>query len=116
MGAGVALATLWWAVPLLLLGRYSPPFLDYIESAAMTTGPTSLVETLRGDVGTGSPTWPGRTAPVLAGRLDRWSANPVVILDTVVVASLGLAALASPADPRSGCWLVLTAVAAAWRW
>src|SRR5512133_1673278 len=44
----VVLASLWWVVPLLLLGRYSPPFLDYIESASVTTSTTSLVEVLRG--------------------------------------------------------------------
>lgn len=41
-------AVLWWIVPLLLLGRVSPPFLDYIESSGVTTQWTSLTEVLRG--------------------------------------------------------------------
>ena len=42
------LGTLWWLVPLFVLGAYSPPFLDYIESAANTTFPTTLFDALRG--------------------------------------------------------------------
>ncbi len=40
--------TLWWLVPLFLLGGYSPPFLDFIETAAVTTFPTTPFDVLRG--------------------------------------------------------------------
>jgi arabinofuranan 3-O-arabinosyltransferase len=87
----VLLATAWWAVPLLLLGRYSPPFLDYIETASTTTAVTSLVEVLRGTsdwiaylAGGGGPTWPAGYA-LLTNRL--------VIAYTVVVLLAGLAGL-----------------------
>ncbi len=43
-----ALGTLWWLVPLALMGAYSPPFLDFIESASNTTFPTTLFDALRG--------------------------------------------------------------------
>lgn len=42
------LGTMWWLVPLFLLGGYSPPFLDFIESASVTTYPTTLSDALRG--------------------------------------------------------------------
>jgi arabinofuranan 3-O-arabinosyltransferase len=42
------LGTLWWLVPLFLLGSYSPPFLDFIETAAVTTYPTTLADAVRG--------------------------------------------------------------------
>lgn len=44
----VAMGTLWWLVPLFLLGGYSPPFLDFIETAAVTTFPTTPFDVLRG--------------------------------------------------------------------
>lgn len=42
------LGTLWWLVPLFLMGAYSPPFLQYIETTSVTTFPTDLFDTLRG--------------------------------------------------------------------
>ena len=56
----VLVGTAWWLVPLLLLGRYSPPFLDYIETASVTTFPTTLFDALRGTshwVPYVDPTW-----------------------------------------------------------
>ena len=47
-GRSPLLGTLWWLVPLFLLGAYSPPFLDFIETASVTTFPTTLFDALRG--------------------------------------------------------------------
>ncbi|WKN50149.1 alpha-(1-_3)-arabinofuranosyltransferase family protein [Nocardioides sp. Arc9.136] len=43
-----ALGTLWWLVPLFVMGAYSPPFLDFIETTSVTTFPTTLFDALRG--------------------------------------------------------------------
>ncbi len=44
----VVLATCWWSVPLLLLGKYGVSILPYSESAQITTSVTSLSGMLRG--------------------------------------------------------------------
>ena len=36
-GAAVAMATAWWALPLLLQGKYAFNFLPYVEQASTTT-------------------------------------------------------------------------------
>ena len=94
----ILLASLWWAVPLLLLGRYSPPFLDWIESSSVTTLITSPDTVLRGAsqwvayvVEPGGPTWPGGWMLVTA---------PVLILATGLVAAVGLAGLALRSTPH----------------
>ncbi len=98
--AAVVLASLWWVVPLLLLGRYSPPFLDYIESASVTTSTTNLVEVLRG-----THDWvayfPG--SGWTAGFLLLTSS--VLVLNTALVTAGGLAGLVAVRTPHRP-WLV----------
>ena len=110
--AAAALGTLWWVGPLFLLGAYSPPFLDYIESARNTTAPAWLAETLRG-----TDHWVGFLGPQLGAT---WQAgldlatNPALVLDTVIVAGLGLAGLAMRSMPerRWLCAVFLTGLLA----
>jgi arabinofuranan 3-O-arabinosyltransferase len=93
-----AAAISWWVLPLLLLGRYSPPFLDWIESSATTTAPMSLVNVVRGTTHwiaylneAGSAIWPAGRALVT---------EPVVILNAMVIAIVGVAGLALPRLPH----------------
>ena len=91
-----ALAITWWVVALLLLGRISPPFLDYIESSGVTTQWTSLIEVLRG-----TATWTPFVAPnATAGTSLVTSA--AAILATTLVAAGGLAGLALRTMPARG--------------
>lgn len=100
----VLLATAWWTGPLLLLREYSPPFLDYIETAAVTTSTTGLLSTLKGTSqwvayladGEG-PIWPLGWSLVY---------DVLPILATVLLAVAGLVGLAWSRMPERG-WLVL---------
>lgn len=85
-----ALASIWWIVPLFVLGRVAPPFLDYIESAAVTSRWSALVEVLRG-----SSAWVPYVSPTL-GANEAIVATSLVIIATVLVAGAGLAGLAWP--------------------
>ncbi|MET7671687.1 alpha-(1-_3)-arabinofuranosyltransferase [Micromonospora luteifusca] len=96
-GLAVAAATAWWLVPLLLLGRYSPPFLDYIETAPVTTAPTDLTTVLRG-----TSHWHaylnGVYGPPWTAGWQLATERPLMIA-TLVVAGLGLAGLARRGMP-----------------
>ena len=91
-----ALAVAWWAVALVLLGRISPPFLDFIESSGVTTQWTSLTELLRG-----TSAWTPFVAPT-ATAASSLVTQPVMVLATTLVAAGGLAGLALQSMPVRG--------------
>ncbi|QNN53039.1 alpha-(1-_3)-arabinofuranosyltransferase domain-containing protein [Nocardioides mesophilus] len=90
-GTLVLLASLWWLVPLLLLGRYSPPFLDYIESSRNTTSSIGWLAALRG-----TDHW---VAFLSGGATSGWQAgwelvsSPALVVITWAVAVAGLLGL-----------------------
>lgn len=86
--AGCAAVSAWWITPLLILGRYAPPFTEFIESAGVTTRWLNLAEILRG-----TTSWAPfvDTERVAANEL---ATEPVFVLVTVAVAALGLMGLA----------------------
>ena len=89
----VAAATAWWLVPLLILGRFSPPFMDYIETAPVTTRVTDLVSVLRG-----ANHWLAYGRTWDAGA--QLATEPILIIGTLLVAALGLAGLARNGMPH----------------
>ena len=107
---GVTAATLWWLVPLLLLGRYSPPFLDFIETSEATTAPLGWANVARGAVH-----WVAFTAtgagPSLPGAFELHTTALGVLLTWAVAipALLGLTRADMPYRPRKClvgalCW------------
>jgi arabinofuranan 3-O-arabinosyltransferase len=101
----VVCATAWWVAPLLMLGRYSPPFLEWIEKAAVVARPIGLLDVLRGTthwlghlVTAGGPWWD-------AGYL--LVSRPGLVVATTLVAAVGLAGLALRGLPHRGyLWLL----------
>ncbi|GAB3212183.1 alpha-(1-_3)-arabinofuranosyltransferase [Nocardia tengchongensis] len=92
----LALGTFWWVVPLLLLGKVSPPFLDYIESSGVTTQWASLGEVLRG-----TDSWTPFVSPErIAGAV--LVTQPAAVLATGLLAAAGMAGLAMRSMPHRG--------------
>jgi len=101
---GAAAVSAWWIGPLIVLGRYSPPFTEFIESAAVTTRWLNPAEILRG-----TTSWtPFADTERLAGHL--LVSEPAFILATSAVAALGLAGLARRDMPWRGPLLWVFAV------
>lgn len=98
------LACAWWITALVLLGSVSPPFLDFIESARVTTRWNSLVEVLRGTDGWTPFVDPSRMAST--GLVS----YPVLVLATGVLAAVGLAGLCLRSTPDRGRLLVILGV------
>ena len=96
--------SLWWAVPLVLLGRVSPPFLDHIESAEVTTRWSSATEVLRG-----ASTWvPFVSTDRVAGAAI--TSEPVFVLATGLLAAVGVLGLLRRGMPARGRLVVIAAV------
>ncbi|MFI1207699.1 alpha-(1-_3)-arabinofuranosyltransferase [Streptomyces sp. NPDC020802] len=106
---GVLLATLWWVVPLLMLGIYGENFLPYVESSQTTTDTMSATETLRG-----AGNWVAYLHFGEAWLPAGWTvaASVVVIVSSALAAGLGLAGLARRDMPERR-WLVLTVLSVA---
>ncbi|MTD92282.1 alpha-(1-_3)-arabinofuranosyltransferase domain-containing protein [Corynebacterium hiratae] len=101
--AGCAAVSAWWITPLLILGRYAPPFTEFIESAGVTTRWLNLAEILRG-----TTSWaPFVDTERVAG--NELATEPVFVLVTVAVAALGLMGLARL--PREWAFMLLVGVA-----
>ena len=94
--ACATLAVAWWVVALVLLGRISPPFLDFIESSGVTTRWMSLTEMLRG-----TDAWTPFVAPNATAGASLVTGS-VAVLATTLVAAAGLAGLAMRTMPARG--------------
>ena len=89
------LATAWWLGPLLVLGRYSPPFLDYIENATITTIPTGLARSLLG-----TSDWVAYFAGTDYPAGQHLVTTPFLILDAAGIVALGLVGIALRGNPH----------------
>ncbi len=96
--AAAVCASAWWLAPLVLLGRYSPPFLDWIESSADVVRTVDAVDVLRGTthwlenlVTAAGPWWPAGHA---------LETVPTLVVATTVLAALGVAGVVLPGAPE----------------
>lgn len=98
MGA-VLLGTLWWLVPLLVLGSYAFPFLDFIESSSITTAVTSIPNVLRG-----TSHWVAFIPGQLSG--GSWPAGSQLVTSGLLLAATTTVAVAGIASLLVRSWWV----------
>ncbi len=98
------LGTLWWLVPLFVMGAYSPPFLDFIETASVTTFPTTLFDALRG-----TSDWVPYVDPSWQGGNDLITQS-YLALNSGIVLMLGLVGLMQRGNPHRQFLLLSVAV------
>jgi arabinofuranan 3-O-arabinosyltransferase len=100
----MVMATAWWALPLLLQGKYAFNFLPYIEQAPTTTGTMSAATALRGAgnwtayLNLGTPWLPAGWALV---------STPMAIIAGTIPAACGLYGVALRSMPAA-VWLRLS--------
>ncbi|MGW8888199.1 alpha-(1-_3)-arabinofuranosyltransferase domain-containing protein [Streptomyces sp. NPDC055749] len=104
---GVLLATLWWVVPLLLLGMHGENFMAYVEQADTTTATMSATELLRG-----AGNWVAYLNFGEAWLPAGWTVatSVLTVLGSAFAAALGLAGLARRDLPERR-WLLMTVLA-----
>lgn len=91
----VLLACLWWLIPLLVLGRYSPPFLNWIESSAVTTSQNSFIAVARG-----ADHWQAYLGPYIWPAGWIFAVGPAAIVATALVAAAGFSGLTLRSAPH----------------
>lgn len=102
--AGTVVASAWWLGPLIVLSRYSPPFLGWIERASDVVREIDLLDVTRG-----TTHWLGF---VVTSGGEWWPAGydvatgPLLVATTALVAGLSLGGLALGAVPERRFLLV----------
>ena len=90
-----AVATLWWSLPLMVMGRYSPPFLDYIENATITTIPTGVARSLLG-----ASDWVAYFAGIDYTAGQQIVTTPFLLLNAAAISAAGLIGIAMRGNPH----------------
>ena len=106
--AGTVVASAWWLGPLVVLSRYSPPFLGWIERASDVVREIDLLDVARGTthwlgfvVTSGGEWWPAGYAV---------ATRPLLVVATALVAGASLAGLAQRGVPERRFLLVTLGV------